>query len=101
MQPWNVAFIGQLLLARQEVRKMHRKTQANAGFNVDKSSRLEASVQGGVYGGCRRERERARDIRDDWHDGGEGNTQNSLFFSWVCGWLIRRIRGESHECALY
>lgn len=57
--------------------------------------------------GVRMLQESERDINDDWQDGGEGATdweerkkKNSLFSGSVCGWLIRPIRGESHQGVL-
>lgn len=52
-------------------------------------------------------RDREGAINDGWWDDGEGaadregNTKNSLFSISGCGWLIRQIRGESHQRALH
>lgn len=37
-------------------------------------------MQGGECGGCQREREREKDISDDWHDGGEGEYREFIIF---------------------
>ena len=57
-------------------------------------------MQGGEDGGGQRERKGENSVMTGTVVVRE-NTKNSFFSSLVCGWLIRQIRGQSHQCALH